>query len=621
MKFAASFVTLFSLFSLVLSAGDTISPWGVCAHFNRAKAEFNYRTDEQLKLMKEAGIKSARMDIGFGLICPRRGEYHFEHMDKVYEKLHENGITLLPILSGYAWELQNVRPDVVPMHDHPEEWRNFIRALAEHFKGKIKVWSFWNEPHGGFWHPKPDPEQYVKLLKITCEELKKTDPANQIMLGGISAHFLTDVCKLGGDKYFDLVSIHPYGWGGDRNPGFDRALDEMRETLRRYGCADKPVWFTECGSSCARNEFLEQQPEAIADALRIASEKIGRPIDFTKPVKIGVPYLTDVTTGRVEGGRPWLPDAEFVPVSLKQLNDLDPAEIPAVVPSETESIDEEFVEPLRKYIRRGGIVLAFGQIPFYTLRYTNKFGSRAMRSAADELYPAFRMGWHAFWTRPGTPESTLNVKPAPGMEKEGFKASPGHVNRYLNGDTSDKKMHYTPLLQSVANGKVVGDALSIYTYDDWKGAIIGSTLIKFTDFVTPQQQADLAQTFSCHALSRGVPRFYFYVFRDTGIRVGEREDNFGMVTRDLRQKPFYKAFKAMTEALGSRPVFVENLPAPEGFRMMRFKRAEDGKTVCAFWSINPKKAYSVEGVGTFKDGSVHFVIEDGAPKEYRLTPQ
>ena len=145
MKLTASFVTLFSLFSLMLSAGDTISPWGVCAHFNRADAEFNYRTDEQLKLMKEAGIKSARMDIGFGLICPRKGEFHFEHMDKVYEKLHENGITLLPILSGYAWELQNVRPDVVPMHDHPEEWRNFIRALAEHFKGKIKVWSFWNE--------------------------------------------------------------------------------------------------------------------------------------------------------------------------------------------------------------------------------------------------------------------------------------------------------------------------------------------------------------------------------------------------------------------------------------------------------------------------------------------
>lgn len=57
----------------------------------RADSEFNYRTDEQLRLMKEAGIKSVRMDIGFGLISRKPDQYDFSHMDKVWEKLDRNG--------------------------------------------------------------------------------------------------------------------------------------------------------------------------------------------------------------------------------------------------------------------------------------------------------------------------------------------------------------------------------------------------------------------------------------------------------------------------------------------------------------------------------------------------
>ena len=100
-------------------AEEALSPWGVCAHLNRADSEFNYRTDEQLRLMKEAGIKSVRMDIGFGLISRKPDQYDFSHMDKVWEKLDRNGISLMPILSAYSWELKQSRPDVDPMHDHP----------------------------------------------------------------------------------------------------------------------------------------------------------------------------------------------------------------------------------------------------------------------------------------------------------------------------------------------------------------------------------------------------------------------------------------------------------------------------------------------------------------------
>ncbi len=611
-------IMLSLLVGVLAGAQEKISPWGVCAHLNR-DAEFDYRTDEQLRLMKEAGIKAARMDVGFSMIARKDG---LAQIDKVYNKLKEYDIQMLPILNGYAWEVKNVRPDLVPLHDHPEEWRKYVRTMAEHFKGKITVWSFWNEPDGGFWHPAPDPKQYLALLKITHEELKKADPNNQIMLGGlVSMGFLEDVYKLGGKPYFDLVSTHPYGWGGDRNKGFDRNLNTVQAILKRHGDADKPVWFTECGSSSARNEFIERQPEAIFKALQLAGEKTGRPFPAGHQFKVGVPVLPGTPMDHFRNNRTWLPGVEFVPVTPQQFETLKINEIPAMIGCESEGMYEEFVRPLQQYIQRGGIVLAFAQVPFYTLHYVNEHGTRAQRGASDELYDAFRMGWHAWWNKPGAPNETFNVQPTADAAKLGFIPSPGHANRYLNNDKNRKGVRYTPILQAVADGKPAGDALALYTFDDWKGAIIGCTLIKFDDFVTEQQQADLAQTFSVYSLSRGVPRFYLYVFRNTGIQRGEREDNFGMVTRDLRPKPFYRAYKQMTTALGEYPKFIKQLSSPDKFFMMVFERGEDQKKVLAFWSVDAGREYTVSGVdGTFKDGSVHFV-DYNENIDYRHTPR
>ena len=55
--------------------------------------------------------------------------------------------------------------------------------------------------------------------------------------------------------------------------------------------------------------------------------------------------------------------------------------------------------------------------------------------------------------------------------------------------------------------------------------------------------------------------------------------------------------------------------------MMLFERREDGKKVLAFWSADAEKTYAVEGIGTFKDGSVHFVTDADENKEYRLIAQ
>ena len=129
----------------VICAG-TDSPWGIAAHPHAAKEWENI--DRQLGMMRDAGMTSLRHDMKFSRIAAKKGQYDFSSYDELLEKLDQYGIEYLPILEGYDWEVDKIRPDVVPLYRHPEEWRAFVRACARHYRGKLKVWEIWNEPDG-----------------------------------------------------------------------------------------------------------------------------------------------------------------------------------------------------------------------------------------------------------------------------------------------------------------------------------------------------------------------------------------------------------------------------------------------------------------------------------------
>ena len=145
--------------SVTLIAG---SPWGIVSHplWSNDPADL----EMEIKRCKEAGITCMRTDFGFGAIAGEKGKYDFTRYDNLVDKMGAAGIEILPILEGYDWEVAGKRSDAIPLYRHPEEWRAYIRAVAEHYKGKIHAYEIWNEPDGGFWKPSPNAAQYVSLL-------------------------------------------------------------------------------------------------------------------------------------------------------------------------------------------------------------------------------------------------------------------------------------------------------------------------------------------------------------------------------------------------------------------------------------------------------------------------
>ena len=76
---------------------STNSPYGVCAHLQRWEYD---RAEEELKLMKSAGIDHLRFDFDWSTIEPEPGKWNFNRFDRLMHLAQENKITILPILGG-----------------------------------------------------------------------------------------------------------------------------------------------------------------------------------------------------------------------------------------------------------------------------------------------------------------------------------------------------------------------------------------------------------------------------------------------------------------------------------------------------------------------------------------
>ena len=126
-----------ALLAAALWCGAADSPWGIAAH---PHSEMEWKNiDRQLDMMRKAGITSLRHDVKFSNIARKKGVYDFRRYDELLEKLDAAGIEFLPILEGYDWEIERFRSDAKPLYKHPEEWRKFVRACAEHYKGKLNL--------------------------------------------------------------------------------------------------------------------------------------------------------------------------------------------------------------------------------------------------------------------------------------------------------------------------------------------------------------------------------------------------------------------------------------------------------------------------------------------------
>ncbi|MBN8216955.1 MAG: carbohydrate binding domain-containing protein [Spirochaetes bacterium] len=197
------------------------------------------------------------------------GKYDFRFADKTVDDAAKFGIRVLPVLGGVefvdwkktgtagwpawiedqcrvmkdngAWKKDVKLPPMGP-------WKNFVGAVAAHFKGRISHYEIINEASGYM-----SSAEYMEFLRPAYEAIHAADPKAKVVgfcstgdKGGNLVGFLGECFKQGGAAYADAVSFHPYD-----SPHFasltapDAPIEGIRGMLEKAGAGGKALWNTE----------------------------------------------------------------------------------------------------------------------------------------------------------------------------------------------------------------------------------------------------------------------------------------------------------------------------------------------------------------------------------------
>lgn len=224
------------------------APHGHLVHF----------TPENMKRLEEADIRWVRLMVDWRYLEPQKGTFYWESLDRVVKICNDRNIGILACLyEPPDWALLDT-PDQYRVK--PEDFRDFGKAIATRYKGKIAAYEVYNErPTGSGW-PNIAPRRadlFVEILKGASTGIKAGDPDALVLMTGLwqfPMYYLEDVYKAGAKDYFDAVSLHYY-LGVKRDPHSKDAFRGDLETYlkfydhvtKKYDDAGKPIWFTEYG--------------------------------------------------------------------------------------------------------------------------------------------------------------------------------------------------------------------------------------------------------------------------------------------------------------------------------------------------------------------------------------
>jgi polysaccharide biosynthesis protein PslG len=262
----------------VLAAVVLICAWAPAADAARAPRPFygvmaaQDPTASELARMGDGRVGTLRVNFVWSAVQPSESSpLNWSYYDAIIGGAASQGIEVLPtVYSSPPWAAS--RTNHPPNKGHLEEFRAFVRAAAERYGAggsfwvahpsispkPVVWWQLWNEPNfPNFWYRKPNPKQYVALLRVFHEAVKAGNPAGKVVLAGLfptpAEHvrgginldrYLTAIYRHHGKPLFDAAAVHPYA----SRPSV--SLDYIREARRimaRFGDKRSPIWVTEIG--------------------------------------------------------------------------------------------------------------------------------------------------------------------------------------------------------------------------------------------------------------------------------------------------------------------------------------------------------------------------------------
>jgi hypothetical protein len=260
---------------------------------------------EDIKYLKELGVRAIRVPLQWQFIKMRPGEYDWSTVDRLLKAAQTNQIDVLftirttfqqtPLKRMPRRGVIQINPPSMDM----KEWVHFVEILANRCQGQGINYEIENEVNeAAFW--KGTLEEYLELLKAGYDAIKKADPKAKVLPSAMGCGTIRNLqLGSGGQKVwkwhdswlepilsakkFDAVSVHNYYFPSEivaNGLTFRSYLEHIRDIMKKSGSGDFPVWITETGfvslpadaGGRMDNGSPEKQAKWLTEAYRQAFE-------------------------------------------------------------------------------------------------------------------------------------------------------------------------------------------------------------------------------------------------------------------------------------------------------------------------------------------------------------
>lgn len=242
--------------------------------------------DRDLNLLAQAGFNWVKQDFPWREIeGAGKGIFDWSHTDTIVQMAHDRfGVNILARVDRQpAWATGGRCAEGVEMGppDDPQDYADFLTALATRYKGKIKAYAIWNEPNlAREWCDEaPSPEEYALMLKLAYDTIKAVDPDAIVISAGLSptggpmpvamedTEYLERLYTAAGgslEGYADVVGAHAPGFKAPPEMGPEevmantqvfgngryftfRRVEDLRAIMERNGDTERQIAILEMG--------------------------------------------------------------------------------------------------------------------------------------------------------------------------------------------------------------------------------------------------------------------------------------------------------------------------------------------------------------------------------------
>lgn len=275
-----SFGTILSCSNIKASPQNKIPANLFGMHMHRVATTGVYSSDSQIRDLTPwpsvpfASWRLISAYVEWFHLEPEKGKWDFEILDKSLELAEKHNVEILLPLgltprwaaseppqerSGYPYGWWTTTPP-----KNIEDWRNYVRTVAERYKGRIHYYELWNEANWEKFYT-GSIEKMLELSREAYQILKEVDPtitvvspsaANLAFMDNKGLQWLDEYLAKGGGDYADAIGYHFYI---NVNPPekFVPVIRQAREIMAKYGQDEKELWNTEAGwpgSSSSRSD-------------------------------------------------------------------------------------------------------------------------------------------------------------------------------------------------------------------------------------------------------------------------------------------------------------------------------------------------------------------------------